>query len=109
VFNFLAGSLFRIFTTLQEVDDPLILWGFIVACILNAVIAAQMVYYWNGTAITRAAGKRTPARPRRTKRRAKKQPLSDASYEQTESDVSSNDWLLGSEKKGRAPRPRRKA
>ncbi|RAL65004.1 hypothetical protein DID88_001594 [Monilinia fructigena] len=29
VFNYLAGSLSRIFTTLQEVDDKLILYGFI--------------------------------------------------------------------------------
>ncbi len=47
VFNYLAGSLSRIFTTLQEVDDRLILWGFIAGFTLNAVLAAQMVYYWN--------------------------------------------------------------
>ncbi|TVY84115.1 Mannose-P-dolichol utilization defect 1 protein [Lachnellula suecica] len=47
VFNYLAGSLSRIFTTLQEVDDKLILYGFIAGFILNAVLAAQMVYYWN--------------------------------------------------------------
>jgi mannose-P-dolichol utilization defect protein 1 len=32
---------------MQEVDDKLILWGFIAAFALNAVLAAQMVYYWN--------------------------------------------------------------
>ncbi|KAI9894902.1 MAG: hypothetical protein M1814_000122 [Vezdaea aestivalis] len=47
VFNYLVGSLSRIFTTLQEVDDPLILYGFIAGFALNAVLAAQMVYYWN--------------------------------------------------------------
>ena len=47
VFNYLAGSLSRIFTTLQEVDDKLILYGFIAGFILNAILAAQMVYYWN--------------------------------------------------------------
>merc|ERR1711939_305354 len=47
VFNYLAGSLSRIFTTLQEVDDKLILYGFIAGFSLNAVLAAQMVYYWN--------------------------------------------------------------
>lgn len=47
VFNYLAGSLSRIFTTLQEVDDKLILYGFIAGFTLNAVLAAQMVYYWN--------------------------------------------------------------
>ncbi|KAG9244668.1 hypothetical protein BJ878DRAFT_505162 [Calycina marina] len=48
VFNYLAGSLSRIFTTLQEVDDKLILYGFIAGFALNAVLASQMVYYWNG-------------------------------------------------------------
>ncbi|GAO13760.1 uncharacterized protein UV8b_01594 [Ustilaginoidea virens] len=47
VFNYLAGSLSRIFTTLQEVDDKLILYGFISGFLLNAVLATQMVYYWN--------------------------------------------------------------
>ena len=47
VFNYLAGSLSRIFTTLQEVDDKLILYSFIAGFALNAVLAAQMVYYWN--------------------------------------------------------------
>jgi mannose-P-dolichol utilization defect 1 len=47
VFNYLAGSLSRIFTTLQEVDDKLILYGFVAGFVLNAVLAGQMVYYWN--------------------------------------------------------------
>lgn len=50
VFNYLVGSLSRIFTTLQEVDDKLILYGFIVGFALNAVLAGQMVYYWNSPA-----------------------------------------------------------
>ncbi|RDL38784.1 Mannose-P-dolichol utilization defect 1 protein [Venustampulla echinocandica] len=50
VFNYLAGSLSRIFTTLQEVDDKLILYGFVSGFILNAILAAQMVYYWNAPA-----------------------------------------------------------
>lgn len=50
VFNYLAGSLSRIFTTLQEVDDKLILYGYIAGFTLNAVLAAQMVYYWNAPA-----------------------------------------------------------
>ncbi|KAF7561778.1 hypothetical protein G7046_g2390 [Stylonectria norvegica] len=50
VFNYLAGSLSRIFTTLQEVDDKLILYGFISGFVLNAVLALQMVYYWNAPA-----------------------------------------------------------
>ncbi|KAG5799051.1 hypothetical protein H9Q69_001881 [Fusarium xylarioides] len=47
VFNYLAGSLSRIFTTLQEVDDKLILYGFVSGFVLNAILALQMIFYWN--------------------------------------------------------------
>lgn len=48
--NYLLGSLSRIFTTLQEVNDPLILWGFIAGFVLNAILAFQVIYYWNAPA-----------------------------------------------------------
>lgn len=57
VFNYLAGSLSRIFTTLQEVDDKLILYGFISGFVLNAILALQMVFYWNAPS-EKAKGKR---------------------------------------------------
>lgn len=57
VFNYLLGSLTRIFTTLQEVDDKLILYGFIAGFSLNLVLALQMLYYWN-TPSAKAKGKR---------------------------------------------------
>ncbi|CAG7561275.1 unnamed protein product [Fusarium equiseti] len=57
VFNYLAGSLSRIFTTLQEVDDKLILYGFISGFALNAILALQMIYYWNAPS-EKAKGKR---------------------------------------------------
>ncbi|KAK6222775.1 hypothetical protein LQW54_000584 [Pestalotiopsis sp. IQ-011] len=61
VFNYLAGSLSRIFTTLQEVDDKLILYGFIAGFALNLVLALQMVYYWNApSAKARGKMKETP-------------------------------------------------
>jgi mannose-P-dolichol utilization defect 1 len=46
VFSYLAGSVARIFTTMTEVNDPMIFWGFVLAAGLNAILAAQMVYYW---------------------------------------------------------------
>jgi len=46
----------RIFTTLQEVDDKLILYGFIAGFTLNLILATQMVYYWNSP-----TSKATPA------------------------------------------------
>jgi mannose-P-dolichol utilization defect 1 len=56
VFNYLAGSLSRIFTTLQEVDDKLILYGFLAGFVLNAMLAGQMVYYWNAKGTTAKHG-----------------------------------------------------
>ena len=47
MFNYLFGSLARVFTTLAEVDDPIILYGFLGGFALNVVIAAQMVWFWN--------------------------------------------------------------
>ncbi|KAF5629531.1 mannose-P-dolichol utilization defect 1 [Fusarium sp. NRRL 52700] len=61
VFNYLAGSLSRIFTTLQEVDDKLILYGFVSGFVLNAILALQMIFYWNAPS-EKAKGKQ-PAAP----------------------------------------------
>lgn len=47
VFNYLVGSAMRILTSLREVDDKLILGGFVAGFTLNAVLALQMAYYWN--------------------------------------------------------------
>lgn len=56
VFNYLAGSASRIFTTMREVpDDKLILGGYVAGFVLNAVLAGQMLWYWNGD--KNAAGK----------------------------------------------------
>lgn len=57
VFNYLAGSFVRIFTTFQEVDDKLILYGFVAGFVLNAVLALQMAWYWNAPS-AKALGKR---------------------------------------------------
>jgi mannose-P-dolichol utilization defect protein 1 len=58
VFNYVAGSLARVFTTVQEVNDPMMLYPTIAAFVLNLVIALQMVYYWNAPSKkTKAKGK----------------------------------------------------
>jgi mannose-P-dolichol utilization defect protein 1 len=49
VFNALLGCLARLFTTKQEVNDQLIFWGFFGAAVLNAVLAVQMLMYWNNS------------------------------------------------------------
>jgi len=74
VFNYLAGSAARVFTTMTEVNDPVIFWGFVVAAALNAVLAGQMVYYWKSspkTPVTPPSIK-TPSTP--TKRAATQRP-----------------------------------
>lgn len=45
----LAGSLVRIFTTIQETGDMLTAVTFAFAAAANATIAFQVLYYWNST------------------------------------------------------------
>ncbi|KAF9888787.1 hypothetical protein FE257_008363 [Aspergillus nanangensis] len=76
VFNYLAGSLSRIFTTLQEVDDKLILYGFIAGFSLNLVMAAQMLYYWNTPTKTKT---KTKTKKPASKQAEKKAPVAKSS------------------------------
>lgn len=73
VFNYLAGSAARVFTTMTEVNDPVIFWGFVVAAGLNAVLAAQMVYYWESSPKTPVVPKsiKSPTQKRATTPRPK--------------------------------------
>lgn len=48
VFAQLMGTLARVFTTLTETNDRLLFWGFALATVFNAVIAVQVILYWNG-------------------------------------------------------------
>lgn len=47
VFNSLAGCLARVFTTATETGDRTLWWSFVSASFLNAILALQMLYYWN--------------------------------------------------------------
>jgi mannose-P-dolichol utilization defect protein 1 len=68
VFSYLFGSLSRIFTTLQEVPDKVILYSFIAGFALNAVLALQMLAYWNAPASKQTTEhKLTPAAQREIK------------------------------------------
>ncbi|KAJ3396911.1 hypothetical protein HDU92_001484 [Lobulomyces angularis] len=49
VFLQFVGSMARVFTTIQEVEDIAILTGFLIATFFNGVLVAQMIYYWNGS------------------------------------------------------------
>lgn len=70
VFNYFAGSLARVYTTLTEVDDILILSGFLLSTLLNCVLALQMAIYWNRSSHTIAGEKSEGASE--TKKRVKK-------------------------------------
>ncbi|KAL4631493.1 mannose-P-dolichol utilization defect 1 protein-like [Arapaima gigas] len=47
VFLIFAGSLARIFTSIQETGDSLMAMTFAISSCCNGLIAAQVLYYWN--------------------------------------------------------------
>ncbi|XP_059210604.1 mannose-P-dolichol utilization defect 1b [Centropristis striata] len=47
VFLLFAGSLARIFTSLQETGDSLMALTYVISSACNGVIAMQVLYYWN--------------------------------------------------------------
>ncbi|XP_028331119.1 mannose-P-dolichol utilization defect 1b [Gouania willdenowi] len=49
VFLLFAGSLARIFTSLQETGDSLMALTYIVSSTCNGMIAFQVLYYWNSS------------------------------------------------------------
>lgn len=55
-FMLFFGSLARIFTSIQETGDSTMITMFICSTTANAVIAAQILYYWNA-AETKTVGK----------------------------------------------------
>ncbi|KAM3186970.1 hypothetical protein ACTXT7_003262 [Hymenolepis weldensis] len=42
-----AGSLARIFTSVQETGDKLVILNFVVSSFVNIILSAQIIYYWN--------------------------------------------------------------
>ena len=103
VFNYLLGSLTRIFTTLQEVDDKLILYGFVAGFALNAVLASQMVYYWDSH-----ASKSTPEHKLMgSGKAALKQPVRDVKAQAQDMKAQAQGQASGSEKRS-SPSTRRR-
>ncbi|RKP21387.1 phosphoserine phosphatase serb [Rozella allomycis CSF55] len=47
IFLMFGGSMARIFTTLTEVNDLIVLCSFILGAATNSILAFQMIYYWN--------------------------------------------------------------
>lgn len=52
IFLYFFGSLARVFTTWQEVNDKVILYGYSIATLLNGILVLQMIMYWNNTSAT---------------------------------------------------------
>ncbi|KAM9836920.1 mannose-P-dolichol utilization defect 1b [Aulostomus maculatus] len=50
IFLLFAGSLARIFTSLQETGDSLMALTYVISSCCNAVITLQVLYYWNSSA-----------------------------------------------------------
>ncbi|TMS02364.1 mannose-P-dolichol utilization defect 1b [Larimichthys crocea] len=49
VFLLFAGSLARIFTSLQETGDSLMALTYVISSACNGIIALQVMYYWNSS------------------------------------------------------------
>ncbi|CAJ1086488.1 mannose-P-dolichol utilization defect 1b [Xyrichtys novacula] len=49
VFLLFAGSLARIFTSLQETGDTLMALTYVISSSCNGIIALQVLYYWNSS------------------------------------------------------------
>ncbi|XP_041358979.1 mannose-P-dolichol utilization defect 1 protein-like [Gigantopelta aegis] len=47
VFLLFLGAVARVFTSIQETGDSLVIFTYVVASSCNGLIAAQMAYYWN--------------------------------------------------------------
>ncbi|RUS21832.1 hypothetical protein BC937DRAFT_91338 [Endogone sp. FLAS-F59071] len=49
VVNYFLGSTARVFTTMTELDDPLMLGGNILASVFNGILTLQVLYYGNSS------------------------------------------------------------
>ena len=52
VFMLFFGSFARVFTSIQETGDTLIIITYLVASSLNGVLAGQVFYYWKSPSTT---------------------------------------------------------
>lgn len=59
VFLLFAGSLARIFTSLQETGDTLMAVTYVISSACNGIIALQVLYYWNASSDQKKKKKKT--------------------------------------------------
>ena len=53
LFLLFVGALARVFTSIMETGDPIIIMTYAVSSGCNAILAFQMIYYWNVTKDTK--------------------------------------------------------
>lgn len=76
-FMLFFGSLARIFTSIQETGDQLIIITYILSTLTNGVIVAQLLYYWDaGAGGKRSSTKSKPAAVKESQVKAKAKPKS---------------------------------
>ena len=61
-----AGSAARIFTSIQETGDQMMVLQYVISTVTNATLVFQILYYWNVATPPRAGG---DARKKRQKKR----------------------------------------
>jgi len=50
-----GGSLARVFTSILETGDNTVVATYVVTFVVNAILAGQMIYYWNSPTLATAA------------------------------------------------------
>lgn len=70
-FMLLAGSAARIFTSIQETGDTMMVVIYCVSTFANAVIVAQLLYYWNKTTGPKIVAKDIDKHPIKSKKAKK--------------------------------------
>ena len=56
IFMLTGGAAARIFTSIQETGDPMMILTYVVSTAVNLIIAGQVVYYWNSGKSAKAGG-----------------------------------------------------
>jgi len=67
IFLLTGGAAARIFTSIQETGDSMMILTYVVSTLVNCVIAAQVIYYWNS-----AKGGKAGANKKKAAAKAKK-------------------------------------
>lgn len=71
VFLLFAGSLARIFTSIQETGDKMMIITFCASSFANGVIVCQMLYYWNKSdtkTVSKKSGKQAAGKKSKSKK-----------------------------------------